>query len=804
MKKLLFLLLLSNIANAQITIIGKVSDNQATLITQPGIYAQLIPGNIYTEITNGQFEFKGLQKGPYRINISAIGYKNFSKSYNITNDTTIVATIENAIQLKDEVVIYGSKNLSSFTSVQTINKQQIEKLNIGQDIPYLMQQMTSVNVSSDAGGGVGYTNMSVRGSDATRINVTLNGIPLNDAESHGAFWVNVPDFASSAQSIALQKGIGASTNGVAAFGANLNVQTNTLKDQPYAELNNSFGSFNTLKNTLVAGTGLINNQFTLDMRLSQISSDGYIDRATSSLKSYFVSAGWYGKNSILKFNHFAGKEKTYQAWNGVPQDSLATNRTYNEFNYANQTDNYEQQHEQLFYSYSKKLWLLNAALHYTKGGGYYEEYKGDELFSKYGLYDVVLNSDTIYKTDLIRQRWLDNQFYGGIWSITKNPNFNADANVRTKLLIGGGFNQYKGNHFGEVIWAKFASNSTNDYKYYNDKALKNDFNQYLKFDVYLPKAWTFFADLQYRNINYSFEGYNELFQLSNQQVNLNFFNPKIGIMRLERLVAKDNGSTTVSKGGKYYAFYGYSSREPVRSDYVNSTFASRPKPERMHNVEVSYETTGFNQVSFKANYYMQYYLNQLVLTGQINDVGAYTRKNVDKSYRSGLELELNYQPIKKIRLAANGTFSQNKILDYTDFVDNYDLGTQAITKYAKTNIAFSPNYIAGAELEYNLFKSTSIALFSKFVGKQYLDNTSNENRKLKAYNYFNIRVAHEFNFVKVKAVQLSLMVNNLFNSLYEANGYTYSYIYANTLTTQNYYFPQAGVNFMFSLNIKIN
>ena len=765
------------------------------------MYAELIPTNKFAEIKDSKFEFSAIKPGNYRIQIKAIGFNVFNKTFHFGADTIINVQLNPAVQFKDEVVIYGTQNLANFTSIQKLSKDQIQKDNIGQDAPYLLQNFTSVNVSSDAGAGVGYTNMSVRGSDGTRINVSVNGVPLNDAESHGSFWVNMPDFMSSAESVTLQRGIGASTNGVAAFGANLNVQTNTLKPDAYAETDNSYGSFNTLKNTIKLGTGLLNNRFSLDMRLSQISSDGYIDRASSNLKSYFVTAGWYGKKSILKFNQFTGKEKTYQAWNGVPQDSLKTNRTFNEFSYQNQTDNYTQQHNQLFYSFANRQWIVNTVIHYTKGSGYYEEYKQDQSLKKYSYDNLIIGSDTITNTDLVRRRWLDNQFYGAIYSVSKNPNFNDFTKVPVKFVIGGGANQYLGNHFGEVIWSKYASNGFINDKYYSDDAVKNDMNQYVKMDVYLPKSWTVFTDLQFRHIDYRFTGFNDLFIPTPQQAQYNFFNPKVGFMKLPAFKQNIDSTQMVSTGLRFYAFYAFSNREPVRTDFVNSTPSSRPKPESMHNVELGIEKI-IKQFTLKLNYYMQYYIDQLVLTGQINDVGAYTRTNVDKSYRTGFELEMEFWLAKKLRIFTSTTISQNKIANFTEYLDDYDTGLQIENNYKNTDIGFSPSIIAGAGIDYTPFTNTSFSITTKYVGSQFLDNTQNSARQINAYTYTNLRLSKTFSGVQFKGFTIGVQVNNVLNSLYEANGYTFSYVYDKNLTTQNYYFPQAGINYMGFCSLK--
>ncbi|MCC6251465.1 MAG: TonB-dependent receptor plug domain-containing protein [Bacteroidia bacterium] len=797
-----FIILLSLFAlqvKAQYSIQGKVISAENDFKIYDGIYAELFPGNKYAEIINGTFKFEQLKKGVYRLQIQAIGFEKYNQNFSLNNDTTITLILKPSVKFKDEVVIYGTKNLANFTSVQSLSKPQIEENNFGQDVPYLLQNFTSVNVSSDAGAGVGYTNMSVRGSDATRINVTMNGIPLNDAESHGAFWVNIPDFLSSAESISLQKGIGASTNGVAAFGANLNIQTNTLNAEPYAEINNSYGSFNTLKNTIKVGTGLLNEHFTADIRLSNISSDGYIDRAFSNLKSYFVSAGWYGKHSIIKFNQFTGKEKTYQAWNGVPQDTLKTNRTYNEFTYKNQTDNYTQIHHQLNYSYTKRNILINAGMHYTQGQGYYEEYKKNASLAKYNLDNLYIGNDTITNTDLVRRRWLDNDFYGTLYSITFNPDFSSEKRIKTKVVVGGAANQYLGNHFGDIIWSQYASNSFIGDKYYDDDAYKTDINQYFKLDVYLPQAWSLFTDLQYRYIDYRFTGFNDLLRPTPQDAQYQFFNPKLGYMKLQTYQQQEG--KYIPTGYKTYGFFGFSHREPVRVDFTNSSTNSRPKPEKMYNAELGYEKIFANKINLKFNYYLQYYIDQLVLTGQINDVGAYTRTNVDKSYRSGFEIESEIYILKNLKFFTGTTISKNKIASFTEYIDDYDLGNQQTQNYKNTDIAFSPNVISSEGVEYR-YKNSQITLTHKYVGKQYLDNTQNSTKMINSYNYANLQIAHTFKAVRFKSITIGLMINNIFNTLYESNGYTYSYIYNQELIKENFYFPQAGINYMFNCSIK--
>ena len=687
--------------------------------------------------------------------------------------------------ITDSVIVSSTRaNSKQGMAYSEISKVEIAKQNLGQDIPMLLNQTPSVVVNSDAGNGVGYTGIRVRGSDATRINVTVNGIPINDAESHGVFWVNMPDFASSVNSIQLQRGVGTSTNGAGAFGASMNIQTNVLNAVPYAEVNSSGGSFNTFKNTVMAGSGLLAGKFTLDARLSKITSDGYVDRAASNLKSFFVSGGYYGVKTIVRLNVFSGTERTYQSWYGIPEASLDTNRTYNYYTYPNQVDNYQQDHYQLIASHSiNNNWNVNFALHYTKGCGYYEEFRGQDDFANYALPNFVLNTDTIATSDIVRQRWLDNDFYGLTYSV------NYNSNKRFSFTIGGGANQYIGAHFGTIIWAQYAGNVPKDYRYYDNNATKNDINIYTKANYDFGAGINGFVDLQYRHIGYSFLGFNNNLVNVQQDVTLNFFNPKAGIT-----VDLKNKQTL-------YASVSVAHREPTRDDYTQSTPQSRPKAERLIDTELGYKKT-WDKAQIGVNGYFMYYKNQLVLKGNINDVGAYIRSNIDQSYRAGIELEGAVNISKRLKFAGNVTFSQNKVIGFVEYIDNYDDGTQQATQYNRTDISFSPNLIAAATLSYEPVKNLVFSLQNKYVGKQYLDNTSNEARKLNAFTTQNLLINYSFKIPYIKEISLSLMVNNIFNAMYEPNGYTFSYIYGGQKTTENYYYPQAGINVMGGIGIK--
>jgi iron complex outermembrane receptor protein len=760
---------------------------------------------------DGTYSIMNLRKGKQQLEVSYIGYETWKLDFVITKDTSINISLIKKSVLADEIVIKAVRagDNTPMTSVKLDNKQIAEK-NLGQDITYLMNQTPSAVVTSDAGTGVGYTSLRIRGSDASRINVTINGIPVNDAESAGTYWVDLPDMASSIDNIQIQRGVGTSTNGAGAFGASMNIQTSKLNEDPYAAVNSSFGSFNTLKNTVSFGTGLLKNKWVIDGRMSKLNSDGFIDRAFSDLKSFYISGGYYGKKSILKLIVFSGKERTYQAWYGVPEARLnndtaamhqlllngsvsqeqydnmvsSNSRTFNMYTYKNQTDNYQQDNYQLHYSYElSKLWNLNAALHYTKGAGYYEEYRNDDAFSNYGLENVIVGTDTVTSSNLIRQRWLDNDFYGATYSV------NYDNHKKLQATVGGAANQYIGAHYGNIIWAQFASNSVPDLKYYNDSAKKNDANIFGKIDYQLSKKLSVYADLQYRTIYYSFYGFDDNLQNVQQAVNLNFFNPKAGLM------------FRLNNSNSFYASFAIGNKEPNRDDYVQSTPSSRPKPEHMQNVEAGYtHVAGIWMVA--ANYYYMYYRNQLVLTGQINDVGSYNRSNIDKSYRSGIELQAGVKPLKNLDIQGNIAFSKNVILNYTEYIDNWDDWSQQANSLGKTEISFSPAVVAGGSVRFTPFKNFDVAWYSKYVGKQYLDNSSNPDRMLKAWFVNDLQLAYVFKPKFVKEISLNLMVNNILNHLYESNGWTYSYIYGAKQYTENWYFPQAGRNFLIGVGIK--
>jgi iron complex outermembrane receptor protein len=683
-----------------------------------------------------------------------------------------------------EVMATRSGNNAPFTKTN-LSRKDIEKANLGQDFPFLLNQTPSTVVNSDAGNGIGYTGLRIRGSDLSRVNVTLNGIPYNDPESQGVFFVDLPDIASSISSIQIQRGVGTSSNGAGAFGATLNIATNEFNEKPYAEISSSYGSFNSWKNTIRVGTGLINNHFTLDARLSKISSDGYIDRATSDLHSFYLSGAYVNNNTQIRFNVIGGKEKTYQAWYGVPQDSLATHRTFNPAGtekpgepYNNETDNYQQDHYQLFVNHSFNSSLtLNLAFFLTKGKGYYEEYRAAQHFSDYGLEAPVIGADTISSTDLIRQLWLDNNFYGGVFSFQYKKNL-------TQLTLGGGWNEYDGDHFGKVIWS--AIGFPNDYEWYRNNAVKKDINFYGKWQQQLNEHWQSFADLQYRNVPYDLYGFDDNPSLVVRN-NYHFLNPKIGF-------------TYTNRNLKGYISYALANKEPNRDDF-EAGLSQQPTFETLNDFELGIQQSGSQFDWNLVAYYMRYH-NQLVLTGKINDVGAYTRTNIPKSYRVGLEAIFTYRLTPQLRWDVNVAVSENKVLNFTEYLDDYDNGGQKVNQYSKTDISFSPPVIVGSTISWRPLQQFDIALLSKYVSAQYLDNTSNNNRKLDAFFLNDLRVTYTIPNKLFKEINLIGQLNNMFNAKYEPSGYTYSYLSGGEVIDQNYYYPMAGTNFVAGVNLK--
>jgi iron complex outermembrane receptor protein len=732
----------------------------------------------------------------------------FAQSGNTVNQDTT-----KGIQSIEGVVVTRLRAKETPSNI-LVGKEELRAKNFGQDMPTLLEFTPSVVTTSDAGAGVGYSGLRIRGVDASRINVTINGVPVNDPESHDVYWVNMPDLVGSIENIQIQRGVGSSTNGAASFGASVNIKTNDIRSKAYARSDVSAGSFGTMKGTIQANTGLINGKFSLDARMSQIQSDGYLDRANSHLRSVGLTANYLTNKSIWKAVVLRGEERTYQAWYGTPEsryrgDSLGmiayanrnglspsetdnllnSGRTYNYYTYANQVDNYKQDNYQLHFIHRFNAQLdLNLAAHYTYGRGYYEELRLQDALADYGLAPVILGSDTVNASDIVRRRWLDNRFVGMVYGL------NYQLNQQLRFTLGGAVNSYSGEHFGEIIWAQYASNSQIYNRYYDENALKQEASTYLKTN-YQHNNWDLTLDLQYRGIHYRFLGIDQVSGVLTdvtQNVNYNFFNPKF------------SAAKTIDRH-QLFASFGIANREPVRRDFRESTPANRPVPETMYDSELGYKIVGKNWL-LQTNAYLMYYQNQLVLTGQINDVGGYTRTNVDQSYRAGLELEAQFKIGQKITLNSSSAFSQNKILNFTEYVDVYldeaPYYTQVQIAHGKTDLAFSPNFVQSLSVKYAPFKALQLAFQSKYVSRQFLDNTSNVQRSLDPFTFSNLSATWKVQQKFAEAFEIGFLVNNIFNAMYANNGYTFSYQYGGQTTTENFYYPQAGRHFLLRMSLE--
>lgn len=772
--------------------------NQATVSEKGGIYT-----------------LKGLNAGTFQIACSYLGYETLVLTLQWPEQQKLDFVLSGYLYHLDEVEIKSNiHKITPFNGGGEVSKEDLERINHGQDVPILLQWQPSVTTNSDAGAGVGYTAMRIRGVEQSRINVTINDIPLNDAESQGVFWVDLPDLASSAESIRIQRGVGPSTNGAGAYGGTVSVNTFGLDVNPSASANISYGSFNTRKMTFGLNSGLMNNRFNVDARYSVIKSDGFIDRASSDLKSWYIEGARVGTTSSLRLIAFSGTEETYQAWNGVPesrvngdpialrqhynnnagslyktpQDSVNlfnSDRRYNYFLYDDQVDNYTQTHTQLHYAKTfANHWKAKMALHYTKGSGYFEQFRYQDALSKYQIQPIVRDNDTLFSSDIIRRRWLDNDFYGGIFKVEKEWNSTA------LLSIGGGYHIYKGDHFGDVIDVVSAPDFDKEEPYYESEATKNDGNLYARFEQSVGKTWAWSVDLQVRNVSYMAQGIdNDLRQL-NFDVDYLFINPKFSINRYLGQKSQINLSFAVAH------------REPDRSDFTDHGDQPLPSPERLLDTELSWKyQTG--RLNLEANAFYMSYQDQLIPTGQLNDVGNTLRKNIDKSYRLGLEWIGSYQINRQWQVNGNLTISQNKILNFTETIYDYTQGfEEKAIAHGTTDIALSPNITCTGMITYQSTKGWMVNWITKLTGKQYLDNTSNNDRSLAPFSTSHVNINYPITTKWAKKLVIQAQLNNLFNLDYSSGGYSYSYIY-NQQITENFLYPQAGFNGMFGVLVKL-
>jgi iron complex outermembrane receptor protein len=768
------------------------------------------PSNAVKTNENGYFQIY-VASFPTKLKFSRIGFQ--SSTIEIKEGGNMSVGLAYQPLETEEVLITAGTNVRKNTpvAVTNLNSKDLQPLNLGQDIPFLLRFTPSVVVTSDNGTGIGYTGMRIRGSDATRVNVSINGVPLNDPESQGVFWVNMPDFASSLSNVQIQRGVGSSVNGAGAFGGAVNLRTDQPIHRNYAEYSISGGSFGTLKNTLKFNVKTNSFRWNLEGRVSDIRSDGYIDRASSRLQSYYLAATRSGSKSVLKIMQFSGKERTYQSWYGTPEsrvknDSLGmiayadrnylsdkdranllnSGRTYNFYTYQNEVDQYQQDHAQMHYGYRINSKLnFQSALHFTHGAGFFEQFRVNDKFSNYQLPVLVVGSDSITSGDFIRRRYLNNYFGGLTFSLDKTSTL---LGKKYHGILGGALNSYTGNHFGEIIWAQWASVAPLGKEYYRSRARKVDANLYYKAEHQVSEKLNTWLDVQVRRVLYTGTGIdNSLFPAIFNSDYL-FVNPKAGL----------NYQFSVFE--RIYASASVGQKEPIRSDFVDNALGTIPNPEKMLDLEMGYSKKE-QKWMVEANLFWMIYRDQLVLTGALNDVGAPLRINVPESFRRGLEIQAAWSiSPNKLEIMGNLTLSQNKIPHFTELIFNYDRMAYDSIEHHSTDIAFSPSMLGSAQLAWSPIKNMKAVWMSQRVGKQYLDNTSNESRKIDAYWVNDLRF--ECNFRKAGDVQIRMnaIVNNVLNTRYSSNGYTFSYVSGNRVA-ENFFYPQAGRNFLIGCTI---
>ena len=780
MKKISIFLFLfvSTLANAQsFTLSGKVVDENKNPLPGASILVQEIKKGTFTN-DEGNFSLK-INQGKYKVKISYLGYKTGYFDQEINQDEEIVLQLFLSQYVLEEVLVSAVRaNTDIPVTFSNLSKKEIAKRNLGQDIPILLNYMPSVVSSSDAGAGVGYTYMSVRGSNGERINVTVNGIPYNDPESHGTFWVNLSDFASSTENLQLQRGIGTSTNGSGAFGASLNILTDAVSEEAFGEISNSFGSFNTRKHTVKFSTGKINDHIEIAGRLSNISSDGYVDRAFTDLKSYYLQGSYTDKNTLIKAVTFGGKEQTYQAWAGLTADQLAEDRRQNPYTYDNETDNYEQNHYQLHWN--EKLndnWSTNLALNYTKGAGYFEQSKeskeGDEVQA------ADFNNLIADGSDVIVRRWLDNDFY----VVNFNTNYKTD---KLNFISGVSYSDYTADHYGEVIWGSDLAADVNIRdRYYFSDAKKTDLSVFAKATFDITDKLIGYVDVQGRFVGYQTKGITSDIAAIDVDANFSFFNPKFGF------------TYKINPNNSLYTSFAVANREPNRNDFE----AGVTTPETLNDYELGWRFRSDN-VKLTVNSYFMDYKNQLVLTGALNDVGAPIRATSGSSYRLGLEMDVDIRISDKLSIRPNATFSSNKNRDFFITKD----GNTTPQSLGNTDLSFSPDVIVGNIFTYTPLKNVQLSLLSKYVSEQFMSNFSSEvstNDVLESYFTSDLNVVYTLKTNKIfKSVVFTALVTNIFDTEYVDRGYYYTFDddYSNpgTVTTVDGagYYPQATRNFL--------
>jgi iron complex outermembrane receptor protein len=749
---------------------------------------------------DGSYAFSNLADGNYSLSFSFTGFETQIHIVDLSGEFILDVVLKEKALMTEEVIIRSTRAGNTTPLAYTnVEQQLLKRQNSGQDMPFLLSLTPSLVETSEAGNGIGYTNLRIRGTDASRINVTIDGIPLNDPESQQVFWVDLPDLASSVDNIQVQRGVGTSSNGAGAFGASINIQTKGVENEPFAEINSSAGSFNTFKNSLSAGTGLLADKFAFQMRYSDLRSSGFIERTGSEHRSAYLSGIFRSARSLVKVNVILGDEHTGIGWWGVPKEMLETDRRYNpagEYHdetgnthyYENESDNYIQNHYQLIHSLKIRNDLtFNSAVHYTKGKGYYEEYRENSELEDYGLPSIIIDGIEITESDLIRRKWMSNDFYGLVWSLNyRKP--------KLEVTAGGGMNFYSGDHFGRVIWMEYPGSTEKDHRWYLNVGMKEEASIYSKLNYSISEKTSLFGDLQYRYIKYEMIGNDDDLKDISQGHRFHFFNPKAGLF------------FSMTPNQDAYISLSVANREPTRTDFKEAAGDpnATPKPETLYDIETGYKIRG-EKYSLAANFYGMIYNDQLVPTGELSNTGYSIMTNVDNSHRLGMELNAGLKPFSFLTWDMNVTLSRNKIKNFVEYYIDYNTSDWSEEYKSRSlgnvDIAYSPSIIGSSDMNFRIVNNLGIHLISKYVGRQFFDNTMSYDRMLDPYFVNNVRIDFEPAISKIKGAEFQLMINNVFNSMYESNAYGGNWYEDGVEKSWSYFFPQAGINFMFRIGL---
>lgn len=780
-------------------IAGTVRDSEGHTLAGASVVIDSLSTGVASG-NDGRYTLRGLRNGIYRVTFSFTGYETVTEKVTLNGTASVDVTLPEATMIADEVIVRGSRaGTRTPMAYTTVEASALRKSDMTRDIPWLLALTPSVVETSDAGNGIGYTSLRIRGTDANRINITVDGIPLNDPESQQVFWVDLPDLASSTASIQIQRGAGTSTNGAGAFGASVNISTMSPPDEPGASVDLGAGSFNTFRTTAKVWSGKVGNRFNMVIRASKIHSDGYVNHSASDIGSVMVSSNWITPVDRFRFNIISGKERTGISWWGVPQELLSTDRRYNPAGeyidangikryYDDETDNYNQTHYQLFHTHRFTPRLhLNTGLHLTSGSGYYEEQKSDRSTEEYGLGTILSGSEIITVTDIVQRKWMDNNFYGAVWSLVQEGHV-------IELTAGGGVNRYEGDHFGKIMWMEYPGTLIPGHEWYRNRGVKDEFNAYGKMNARISSTFSGFVDLQFRYIGYRLSGPDDDVRDLTQNHYYRFFNPKTGIFW-------SNG-----RGNDAFLSVSVAHREPTRSNFTDAAGDNSvtPQPERLTDFEggYSYKTSA---LSLNLNLYLMMYRNQLVPTGRISNTGYSVMTNVPESYRTGVEFSGNYRPSPVAAFKVNMTLSRNKIKSFRNYWFNYntsDWSEEFVSDDLGTvDIAYSPRFTGSAEAEVNPVKRLALRINGKFVGKQYFDNTMSSDRSINSYFLSNAAAEYEIRTGKPGEITMRVLVNNLFNTMYESNAYGGMWSENGIENTWAYFFPQAGINYMLGLTV---